>query len=140
MAGKAEPDWTAIRTEYETGSTPVVELASAHGISMQALRRRRLEEGWQLRHTKATGAGHDALIGQLFGLFETQLAQMSDIADTEAPPEVQALGHMARTLDKLIELDIASQAAHKSKPASPQLADLRKRLSRRIFELEQQTP
>lgn len=139
MAGTAEPDWTAIRAEYETGSTPVSELAGAHGISMLALRRRRLDEGWQLRHTKATGAGHDALIGQLFGLFENQLVQMSDIADADTAPEVQALGHMARTLDKLIELDLASQSAHRNKPTSPQLADLRKRLSQRIFELEQQS-
>lgn len=138
MSASAEPDWTAIRAEYEEGITPVAALLEKHGISMLALRRMRMAEGWPLRHTRPTGAAHDALIGQLFGLFENHLMQMSDLLEEDRAPDVQALGHMARTLDKLIELDTASRSAQRSKPSNPQLEDMRKRLSRRIFELEQQ--
>ncbi|WP_116652876.1 hypothetical protein [Pelagibacterium sediminicola] len=138
MSGSTEPDWGAVRAEYEDGEMPVAALVEKYGITLLALRRRRLCEGWRLRHTRPTGAGHDALIGQLFGLFENQIVQLSDMADDDRAPEVQALGHMARTLDKLIELDVASRSAQRNKPSSPQLQDMRKRLSRRIFELEQQ--
>ncbi len=139
MVDRGRPDWDAIRIEYEEGVTPVAELLEKFGITARLLRQRRIAEGWQLRHTQRSGAGHEALIGQLFGLFETQLGQMSDIADEDRPPEVQALGHMARTLEKLIELDLACKSAKRTKPSPPQLEEMRKKLSRRIYELEKQT-
>lgn len=139
MSVGGEPDWNAIRVEYEDGTMPVTEIVETFGITQRLLRRRRMDEGWRLRHTRGTGAGHEALINKLFGLFENQIVQMSDLADEDRALEVQALGHMARTLDKLIELDLANRTARRNKPSNHQLEDMRKRLSRRIFELEQQT-
>jgi hypothetical protein len=139
MAGNAGPDWSTIRAEYENSATPITELAQAHGVTLPELRRMRQRERWQRRNVHVGGAAHEALIGQLFGLFENQLVQLGDLVDEEHEPQVLALGRMAQTLERLIELDIAHRATQRSKPSNPQLEEIRKRLSRRIYELEQRT-
>lgn len=136
MSEAAEPDWDAVRVDYLAGEMVLDDIAHKHGITKSALNWRRVHHGWPLRHPGPHNRGRSPLIARMFRVLERQL-NLLDANMTEAgPTEVQMLGNMVRTLDKLMDLDKSTDKTTRSPKVSREIASMRQLLAERIVELE----
>lgn len=128
---RARPDWAAIRAAYEADNETVREICAAHGIRSACLYERRAAEGWRRRADRrkpsraararavprpsgrARSGERAALVRRLYRRFTSQLealdARLESVGDaaaaTDGEKEARALATLARTLEKLIEIE-----------------------------------
>lgn len=135
-------DWKAIRPLYEKGSQTVQQIADAFDVSASVVSNHARKNLWHMRSNKISRAGgakprsrqgkrnhapisrHD-LVMRMYRVVEAQITEMerklmqSDDLDggTHLADEKEArlLGTLARTLEKLIDLENASQTVKKPK-------------------------
>ena len=126
------PDWSAIRRDYEDGKGTIADLCDRHHIAEWQFRYRREREKWRLRKSRRVDVG--GLIGRLLGVLDTQLAALEKTEMPE-PIDKQAalLGTMAKTLEKLMELESAEQA--RKPQEKKEMSELRNKLAERIAKL-----
>jgi hypothetical protein len=131
---EVEPDWPAIRAEYEDTPRTLDEICARHGITRSALSWRVKRYLWRGRNR--TGAvDRPQIIKRLFVLLERQVIQLDKDMTHTGEKEVAVLGKLASTLEKLIEIDTA--AAGRPRPAqSRKMRDLREQLAQRIEQLK----
>ncbi|MCB1517679.1 MAG: hypothetical protein KDJ19_08720 [Hyphomicrobiaceae bacterium] len=87
--------------------------------------------------TKQTGPNRRRLILRLETLLEKQVAEMERGTLDQGPDkEIALLGTLARTLEKLIELDEKQKPAKANKTSGTEMTELRKKLADRIRVLE----
>ncbi|MCB9993429.1 MAG: hypothetical protein H6873_07205 [Hyphomicrobiaceae bacterium] len=85
----------------------------------------------------SSAANRRRLIHRLEMLLEKQVTEMENGTLDQGPDkEIALLGTLARTLEKLIELDEKQKPAKTRKPANIEMAELRKKLADRIRALE----
>jgi hypothetical protein len=131
---EVEPDWPAIRAEYEDTPRTLDEICARHGITRSALSWRVKRYLWRGRNR--TGAvDRPQIIKRLFVLLERQVIQLDKDMTHTGEKEVAVLGKLASTLEKLMEIDAA--AAGKPRPAQDRkMRDLREQLAQRIEQLK----
>lgn len=135
-------DWSAVRADYEAGELSLGEIAGRHGVKDHHIRYRREREGWRVRLGRRTEPG--ALVGRMLGLLDRQIRElerrMKDHGTMETGPgaekDVALLSNMARTLEKLLELDAAGRAGRKGRLVPP-IEDLREQLAKRLEALRE---
>lgn len=125
---RQKPDWVAIRQLYEGTRTPLSDIATSHNVSLSAIKRRRLAEGWQKRSAKKSSetpklakqseaADRSQLISRLLRIIDRNLELLEMRIQTEDPGtaadrerETRAIGTLTRTIEKLTELQSQSDA------------------------------
>ncbi len=139
MTDERRPDWKTIETEYLQGDLSVALICEKHNISSSCLNNARRRLGWPGRYQQRT-TQRQKLIGRMFNVLENQIKQIeSKQMNLSGDKEVALLGNLARTLEKLIELDAKQLLA--SKPDIGENKDmkaLRQKLALRINQLEQE--
>lgn len=154
-------DWVAIRPLYEQGTQTVQAIADAYDVSASVISNRARKNLWHMRSSKISRAGqsgskrtagkrnhapisrHD-LVMRMYRVVEAQITQMErklmQTDDQEGGPhladekEARLLGTLARTLEKLIDLENASQTVKKPKEKKD-LDELRQALTDRMEKL-----
>lgn len=128
----AAVDWGAVRRDYEAGDLRIALIARRHGITDCQIRYRREREGWYVR--KARTVEPEALVMRMLILFERQVkrldGEMKD-KDSSAEKSVALLNTMARTLEKLLELEAEAKSGRRARPVMA-IEDLREQLARRL--------
>lgn len=128
-------DWIALRAEYETGAETVNSLLARYGISTTALYTRIAQEKWRMR-ADGPPVTRRFLVTRLFRMIEKQIKAIENKPQAElGEAESRQLGNLTRTLDKLIEIDDADDAARRSAFPGEDMAALRKKVLDRLAEI-----
>lgn len=129
-----EPDWAAIRAEYEAGATPVLDLMAKHAIQSRELYWRIENDNWARRRQTRPATRKD-LILRLYRLLERQIVELEMTMTTPNDKEAAILGTLTRNLEKLIELDTREHGGAPETRKRTDIAVLRKKLAERIDRL-----
>jgi uncharacterized protein YjcR len=127
-------DWAAIKSDYEAGGMTVTAVAEKHGVAIAALHAERKRAGWTLRRIVST-TNRTSLIGRMFRLLDRQITQLEETMAKSGDKEVAVLGNLARTLEKLIEIEDAEKPKRSTKAHSKDMQDIRRKLEKRIDDL-----
>jgi hypothetical protein len=130
-----QPDWAAVRADYEGTRDPLETLYRRHGITAAQVRAAKHQFQWQSRYKPSSSSRTD-LIERLFKILKRQIKHMEDNKDANGDKEVALLGTLARNLKKLMSLQDADKGSRNNDKKAGDLADLRKRLVQRIGELK----
>jgi hypothetical protein len=123
-----QPDWEAVRHDYEAGQRTVDEICAAHGLSACRLYRRRVRDGWLLRQPARSKAGNQReLSARLAAALDRKMRQyekrMSRTAasDSAADSERDArtLNTLVRLFEKLTALQYAAPPPVKARGSGP---------------------
>ena len=149
-------EWDEIRLRYEAGVEPVGALCAAAGISESGLRHRARKDGWRRRRRRGSETRLDlqaltdaeavpdraTLVERLSRVLNKQIADVEDriavLSDGSADGEREArtLSVLARTLEKLIEIDEAAEkSGDKEKVSERDRDSFRAELTRRLARL-----
>jgi hypothetical protein len=129
-----EPDWIAIRADYESHEMTRAAICRRHGITMAALRERTRFARWG----EADYAAIDRriLVDRTMALLERHIEHLETLMEKEEGREMDRetvlLGNISRNLDKLIDLDRAQAPGRESKAETAEMRDLRQKLADRI--------
>lgn len=153
-------DWDEIRLRYEAGVEPVGTLCAVAGISESGLRYRARKEGWRRRRRRGSETRLDiqamaeveavpdraSLVERLSRVLNKQIADVEEriaaLGDGSADGEREArtLSVLARTLEKLIEIDEAAEkSGDKEKVSERERDSFRAELTRRLARLGRQS-
>lgn len=134
----ADPDWPAIRADYEADDLTIVEICARHGVALSALYARRRKQQWAPRQPP-TYDERAEIITRLFRLLDRHLQLMeADMGKSESKTgekEARVLSSLARTLDKLIEMDAGERKRRPIASRDSDMAALRRELAERIVKL-----
>jgi predicted RNA-binding protein with PUA domain len=138
-AATDEPDWPLIRRDYEESALTLDEIAARQGVSKGQISYRARVEGWKPRFLRELDRSLLprrllAILGQQIIKFEKQMKSRIRNGEEIDGKDVTLLNTMARTLDKLIELDEREKGAQPGRKR-PEAEHLRKQLVQRISEL-----
>lgn len=139
MSGTVEPDWDAVRADYEETDIPIVEVAAAHGVTLNQLNTRRRREHWTLRNPGVGRQRRQSLLARMLGLIEAQITQLEKKLAEEpmSATEMRMLESMTKALDKITALEAADKKVVKKRVRmDPELEAIRERLIDRISKLE----
>ncbi|KKB10633.1 hypothetical protein VE25_16965 [Devosia geojensis] len=137
-AAAGKPDWPLIRRDYEESDLTLDEIAARHGVKKGQISYRARVEDWKPRFLRELDSSMFArrllaILGQQIVKIEKQMKSRIRNGQEVDGKDVALLNTMARTLDKLIELD-ARTKGNKAKK-TPQAENLRAQLAQRITEL-----
>ncbi len=135
--GVASPDWEAVREDYADRHFPVGEICKKHGISAKQLQAQRRVGDWPMRYN-VTLRGRTQLIKRMYALVDRYLRELERSSNVAGEKEVTLLGNLARTLDKLAELEAKRPRRTVSKKANdPEMIEMRDTLAERLSSLDQ---
>lgn len=134
MTDKSERDWRAIRFDYEHSELTVTEIEERYDVSRPTLYAHAGREEWALRRPSRQ-TGRKALIHRLIVMLERQIRHLEINMSGSDEKEVTLLGNMARTLEKLIDLDRKNEGDKPDKKRDREIDDLRQKLADRIDQL-----
>ncbi len=139
FASGVEPDWEAIREDYEASALPMKELLDRHNVCQTTFYNKREKEGWPMRKPSSVSE-RSAIIARLFRVLDAHVIQMETemTKDNAAAGEKEArvLSNLSRTLDKLIDIDNAERKTRSQKARRGRdIEQLRHELAIRIVKL-----
>lgn len=123
-------DWVAVRIAYEAREETEAEIRQRFGITENRLRRRREKELWIKRSARRVERG--TLVMAMMRLLARQIVLLEKQMTGPIDKEAALLGTMAKTLEKLMELEKADAA---QRPSQKDLTDLRNKVAKRIEQL-----
>ena len=127
------PDWSAIRTEYESRAFLPKDICRGHGITDAQLRYRREREGWVHSRTRVVRPAD--LIDRMFKILGKQIRLLEKAVSDPIEKQANVLSTTVKTFDKLVEL---SAAERNVKPTNKKdMRDLRDKLAKRIDQFKQ---
>ena len=112
-AKRGSVDWAEVRSEYEMGQYPVLELCERHGFGLSSLYRRKQLQNWDARratYPKAYGAGGKvnatqrlkALVAKKLAALEVRrvLGEKIDVGDP-----LKGLHTLASAFEKMLDIE-----------------------------------
>lgn len=133
QGSSSEPDWNAIRADYEGTEATVADICASHGVARAQFYRMRAASAWRLRKSHAP-KDRPAIIARMFRVFERQLENLEGDMKTTGEKEAAILGKLASTLEKLIEID-NTEGRKPQQKQSRDIETLRAKLAERIDQL-----
>ncbi|MDB5623366.1 MAG: hypothetical protein JWR39_1929 [Devosia sp.] len=125
-----EPDWAAVRIDYEQLALTRNAVCRKHQISMAQL----LERAWKSRWERPDGdlTDRNILINKLLALLEAQLDQMEQTMSGAVDKEVNVLGGLAKNLKELIGMQKAERGGKEDDAETREMQEIRRKLAKRI--------
>ena len=135
VAAAPQRDWASIRAAYESGEGTIASICERFDVTKGALEHRSEIDRWVPRNARHANF-RSVLLGRMFTVLDKQVQQLAkDDMEKGIDKQAALLGTMAKTLEKLMELDRLDRGnAPKQKK---DMRELRERLVRRIDELRQ---
>lgn len=134
---KTSDEWLAIRVDYEANIETVKAIALRHAISEPAIQYHVGREGW-IRRQSVRNTERPALIERMAKMLERQIAHLEKNMTPGDEKEVALLGTMARSLEKLMDLDRKGVGKAPDKKRDREIGELRQKLAARIDQLRKQ--
>jgi hypothetical protein len=125
-----EVDWVAVRIAYEARDETEAQILRRFGITPSKLRHHREKEHWIKRSARTVERG--TLVMAMMRVLARQITILERQMTGPIDKEATLLGTMAKTLEKLMELERADAA---QRPAQKDLTDLRNKVAKRIEQL-----
>lgn len=123
-----QPDWSAIRAEYEGRLFEPKVICARHRITVAQLRYRRQCEGWLSQRERRPKEA--VLVARMLKVLEKQIRDLEMSKEEPVEKRTNTLATQVKTLDKLIELGAAERNVE---PASRKdMADIRSKLAHRL--------
>ena len=145
--GERQPEdvelWGKIKHAYETTDEPGESIAKRFGVTRSALYHRAKRDLWRTRN-RSVAVDRPLIIKRMFRLLELQMedleGRMQELGKTEGRAgerEMTLLGKLAGNLERLIKLDstVSGNTVRRQRTAK-EIADMRKKLARRLDELK----
>ena len=133
--GVTAPDWEAVRQDYADRHFPVAALCTKHGITTKQLQAQRRFGDWPMRYN-LTLSGRTQMIKRMYAQLDRQLLELERSAQVAGDKEVTLLANLAKTLEKLIDLDTKRPKRTRRKTSSPEMVEMRDTLITRLNSLE----
>lgn len=134
--GDTAPDWEAVRQDYADRHFPVAAICEKHGISGTQLQAQRRMGGWPMRYN-LTQRGRTQLVKRMYALLDKQMQELEHSMTATGDKEVALLGNLAKTLEKLIDLDAKRPKREPArKSPNPEMVEMRETLATRLNSLE----
>ncbi|KFC65040.1 hypothetical protein FF80_02890 [Devosia sp. LC5] len=127
-----EVDWAAVQRDHEHNNGTQKEICARHGITIAQLRFRRERQGWRLRSTRDVDLR--LLINRMLRVLEKQVRNLEKTMTEPVDKSAALLGTMAKTLEKLMELETANRGRQPAQ--KKEMSDLRNKLAQRIEQLK----
>lgn len=128
-------NWATIRQEVETGDSTYIAICRRHRISRGELQRRIRENRWSAPETDDL-ASRRILVDGLYWALERLIDRMGETElGLDASREAAVLHRLARTLEKLIEIDGRSTGRKPNARESREMAELKTKIAERLDEL-----
>ena len=124
-------DWAAVQLDYEERNGSLEAICKRHGISEAQLRYKRERQFWRLRNNWSVRVS--TLINRMMRLLDRQVRQLEGQMDQPSDKQAVLLAGMTKTLEKLIELDVAQR--EKKPEQRREMSALRDQLAERIAQL-----
>jgi hypothetical protein len=125
---KRQPDWSAIRAEYEGRLFVPKVICERHGVTISQLRYRRQCEGWLSQRERRPKEA--VLVARMLKVLERQIRDLEMNKSEPVDKRTNTLATQVKTLDKLIELGAAERNVE---PATRKdMADIRSKLAHRL--------
>lgn len=125
----------AVQIDYCGDALTVAQVATKHGLRGDAIYAMAKKHGWPLRRTATAKVHRPELIKRMFLLLDRQISLMEETMKSIGDKEVAVLGNLARTLEKLIEIEDAQAPKRATKAHSKDMQDIRRKLEKRIDDL-----
>lgn len=126
--------WAKVRAEYEAGEAPIDEILLRHNLAVASFYDRRRVEGWVMRRASALFERGN-LIARLFRVLDRQAQFLENTMTESGDKEARVLSNLARTLDRLIEIENGERKARGPTRRGRDMNDLRRDLAKRIVSL-----
>ena len=125
---KRQPDWPAIRVEYEERLFVPKTICERHKITVSQLRYRRQCEGWLSQRERRPKEA--VLVARMLKVLEKQIRDLEMSKNEPVEKRTNTLATQVKTLDKLIELGATERNVE---PASRKdMDDIRSKLAHRL--------
>lgn len=123
-----------VRRDYEANQLPLPDVALKHGISLSAIHRMVVQNGWRPRAPHRIDPSD--LIMRMFAALEMQMRELETMEMKTQGAQAGVLAKLVSTLDKLIEIKDAESRRHKDgRRPSRHVKELRAQIAERIAEL-----
>jgi hypothetical protein len=132
--GNLDPDWQAVRAEYEGRLYPPDTICQRHGISTSRLRYRRQKEGWSA--IKGHPPTKSVLITRLLRVLASQIGELEEANDMAIDKKSKLLSEQVKTLDALIEMGAAPRNVEP--PSRRDMKDIRAKLVKRLDQADRE--
>lgn len=129
-AQRQQVDWAAVRIAYEARDSTEAEIRALYGITENQLRYRREKENWTKRSARKVERG--ALIMAMMRVLARQIQLLGKQMNGPIDKQATLLGTMAKTLEKLMELEKLDAA---QRPTQKDLTELRSKVAKRLEQL-----
>ena len=123
-----------MRVFYEAGATQQ-QTAEKFGTSRSAIGALAKRQGWEQRQVPAKVQPR-SLTQRMLQVLERQIVKLETEMTDAGDKEVALLGNMARTLEKLIEIDGETRGSRSGDTQRKDMSDLRRKLGERIEQLK----
>lgn len=133
--GDTAPDWEAVREDYADRHFPVAALCNKHSITSKQLHAQRRLGEWPMRYN-VTLRGRTQLIKRMYALLDKQMLELERSTQVAGEKEVALLANLAKTLEKLIDLDAKKPRRERHKSANPEMIEMRETLATRLNSIE----
>lgn len=137
MTDKPVYDWPAIRADYENESITIDQIVRTYNVSKPTLYKYIEAKNWPKRRPDRP-VSRRTLINRMLKMLDFQTIQMEERMTGSDEKEVSLLGNMARTLEKLIDIDRKDAERQPSVKRSREMIELRQKLAARIDQLREQ--
>ncbi len=135
IVGRDRAFWGTVRTEYEETDEPVQLICERHEISLYALKRATDMLGWRKR--RPARFDRRDITMRMFRLLDTQIRILEAKMTKAGEAEVNVLGKLVATLDKLMAIRRADEPAPpRSAKSAREMSDIKQRLVERIEQLK----
>jgi hypothetical protein len=123
-----------VRSDYEGNDLPLLDVALKHGISLSAIQRMVVGNGWRPRAPHRIDPND--LIVRMFAALDRQMRELEVTDMLTQGTQAGVLAKLVSTLDKLIEIKDAEARKRKDgQRTSRQVQQLRAKIAERIAEL-----
>ncbi|MGJ8526910.1 hypothetical protein [Maritalea sp.] len=100
---KSKPNWTEIARAYASGEGTISDLCEEFSVTRSRLYSQAKREHWPKRRVDRQVKKAE-FIERMYGVLNKQLEQIDQRISPDGPVDVVALGNIAKTFEKLIEL------------------------------------
>ena len=140
-------DWSAVKADYDNPALPIVALLKKHHVSQWQLYTHANQQGWLRRTVRVPASAKKTAVARLKALVQRRLTELentmerlgAELTAVENEREIRAMSLLARTLDKVLELERKHRARTAKRRGGRPLDDARRReLTRRLDALCQE--
>lgn len=131
-------DWAPIQLDYESGTETLNAIAGKYGITKGQLLWHARKHCWRPRNKRGGAGRGPSLLARMFRLLERLIFQLESETSPMGEKEAAALGRVAATLEKLMDIERTAVPPKVRKRTSKDLEELRKKVAARFEELAEQ--